>query len=268
MKLLFDADMLIYRMCSACQENSPFNPELVIKACPIETWDVIQQRVKQCVDLVTAEFDTKVEVVMCLSPSGKTFRYDIFPDYKANRKDTVRPILLGAMNKKLKEEYHVEEWANLEADDVLGILADGENTIICSGDKDLRQISTYHLSLAHPEFVEWVTPEEGYKFFLKQCIAGDSVDGYRGVGGIGIKKAEKILETEGYDWETVVHTYESAMTPKTIKGEKVEPVSQGLTEEDALMTARLAYILQKEEEYNEQEARVEYWNPSDRNWRL
>ena len=255
-------------MCSACQENSPFNKELVIKADPEETWDVIQMRVQQCVDLAYAEFNEPIEVVMCLSPREKTFRYDIFPDYKANRKDTVRPVLLGDMREKIQKEYTTHIWENLEADDVLGILADSENTIIVSSDKDLRQISTYHMDLANPEFIEWETEEDGYKFFLTQCITGDSTDGYYGVPGMGKAKAKRILEERGYTWDTVVECYTEAMSPKSKNGKKIESYNLGLTEEDALMNARLAYILKEKEEYNESENKVKCWYPSDRDRRV
>lgn len=259
MKLLFDADMLIYRFCCACQEDSPFNKELVLKACPTETWDTIQMRVKQCVELASAHFDESIEVVMVLSPKEKTFRYDLFPEYKANRKDIVKPVLLSEMYKKIQKEYHTEIWDNLEADDVLGVLADQGNTCIVSNDKDLKQIETNHMSLSEPEFIEY--SYYGEQFFLKQCIAGDSTDGYYGVPGIGMKKAEKILNAKGWTWDTVVSCYTEAMSPKTKNGKKVESVNLGLTEEDALLNARMAYILKEKEEYNSEAGTVNYWTP-------
>ena len=58
------------------------------------------------------------------------------------------------------------------------------------------------------------------------------------------------------------------MSPKTVKGKKVESVSLELTEEDALLTARLAYILQEREDYNEENFEVKYWHPDYRSWGL
>ncbi len=263
--LLIDSDMLLYRMACACQETSPFNPELVIKACPVETWSNIELRVKQCVELAQAEFpDEEIKVVHCLSPKEKTFRYDLFPEYKANRKDTVRPVLLGEMRDKLCKETIVQMWDSLEADDVIGILADGEDTIVVSSDKDLKQIESYHMSLSYPEFIDYFDEESGVKFFLTQCIAGDPTDGYYGVPGIGMAKAKKLLEKEGYTWETVVSAYTGAMSPKTHKGKKIESYNLGLTEDDALLTARMAYILKEEDEYNKDTKEVTYWHPA--NW--
>jgi len=264
-KLLFDGDLLAYMMSAACQQVSPFNKDLIVKACPMETWGVIEMRIKQCVDLAWAHFGVKPQIVMCISPGGNsTFRYDLMPDYKANRVGKARPILLGDMLKKLEKEYPTEIWPKLEADDVMGILADGENTCIVTNDKDLRQVSTYHMKLTAPEFVDWVDEEDGYKFFLKQVIAGDATDGYYGCPGLGMKKAEKLLETKGYTWTTVVEAYESAMSPKSENGVKIESYSLELTEEDALLTARMAWILKEEEEYERDELRINYWNPTDR----
>ena len=72
-----------------------------------------------------------------------------------------------------------------------------------------------------------ITPEEGAKWHLIQSMSGDNTDGYAGVPGIGVKKATKIFEEKGYTWKAVVETFEE----------------KDMTEEDALVNARLARIL-------------------------
>jgi DNA polymerase-1 len=115
----------------------------------------------------------------------------------------------------------------LEADDVCGIMATEDPTFVAvSGDKDFGTLPITWYNMLRDE-MRSVTPEEADKFHLIQTLAGDPTDGYMGVKGIGTKTAEKILEKDGYNWETVVATYEKA----------------GLTEDDALVTARLARIL-------------------------
>ena len=96
--------------------------------------------------------------------------------------------------------------------------------IIVSPDKDMRQISgkLYDFN----ETVD-ITPEEGARWHLIQTLAGDNTDGYAGVPGIGVKKATKIFEEKGYTWKAVVETFEE----------------KDMTEEDALVNARLARIL-------------------------
>lgn len=261
--LLFDADMLIYRMCAACEERSPFNKEILLKADPEETWRAIELRVSECLDFAQAFFEESVEVVMCLSPIGKTFRYDVDENYKANRKGVVKPVLLGEMRNKLFAEYDVMMFERAEADDLLGILADGDNTIIVSEDKDLLQIESWHMKLSEPEFVRYVADKEGTEMFFEQCISGDPVDGYYGVPGIGKKKAQKLLRENGYNWTTVVSAYTSAMSPKSKNGKKIESYNLGLTEGDALKTARLAWILKDEREYDKERCKIRLWSPTD-----
>ena len=76
-----------------------------------------------------------------------------------------------------------------------------------------------------------------------QILTGDRVDGYPGCPGVGEKTADKILK--GVDpkdrWEHVVKAYEK----------------KGLDEEDALVQARLAKILQKE--YFDKDGNVVLW---------
>ena len=60
-----------------------------------------------------------------------------------------------------------------------------------------------------------------------QTLAGDSTDGYSGAPGFGVKTSQKFFEENGYTWNSVLEAF----------GKK------GLTEEDALMNARLAKIL-------------------------
>ena len=113
----------------------------------------------------------------------------------------------------------------LEADDAMGIYATQfpGNTIV-SPDKDMRQIPGKLFNL---EDTITITPEEGARWHLIQTLAGDQTDGYSGVPGIGVKRAATLFDKEGYGWATVVKAFED----------------KGLTEEDALLNARLARIL-------------------------
>jgi len=55
----------------------------------------------------------------------------------------------------------------------------------------------------------------------------------------------KLLDKHGATWSTVVDAYES----------------KGQTEEEALLNARLSYILRNPNEYNEKEGEIKLWNP-------
>ena len=90
-----------------------------------------------------------------------------------------------------------------------------------------------------------ITPEDGARWHLIQTLAGDNTDGYAGVPGIGVKKAMKIFEEKGYTWKAVVETFEE----------------KDMTEEDALVNARLARILTTED-YDYERKEPILWTPS------
>lgn len=270
MRILFDADMLVFRMCRACEEWNPFDKSVLEKADPEETWRTIELRAQQCIEIATEYFDTDVHPVFCFS-SHRNYRKEINPDYKSNRKDP-KPVLYNDMKAKCERLFDCEEWDGLEADDVMGILQT-EDTIICSGDKDMRQIEGYHLNLIDPELgIERTTPKEGDALFRNQCLSGDATDGYYGCPSIGKVKAKQIIDTTTNSnwWSIVVQTYRDAMSPKsrteTTEGGvkrtiKLRSVNRGLTEADALLTARMAYILRNEDDYDKEKHEVKLWAP-------
>ena len=90
-----------------------------------------------------------------------------------------------------------------------------------------------------------ITPEEGAKWHLIQTCSGDSTDGYSGVPGIGVKRAEVLFNKKGYSWKTVVEAFEE----------------KNLTEEDALVNARLARILTADD-YDFKKRRPKLWSPA------
>ena len=272
MTILFDGDLLVHRMCAACQENSPFDKTVVIQADPEETWRCIEMRIEQIENIVEDYFiGTPMDTIITFS-SPKNYRKVVNPDYKSNRKGVAKPVLFADMVEKTKRLYTCEVWDNIEADDVMGIMQ-GEDTIICTGDKDLLQIPGYHINMIDPESgVFTVTEVDGMELFYKQCLSGDSVDGYYGCPKIGKKKAQAIFDTTNpfTVWDTIVRTYEDAMSPKSktvTNGSgskrvvKMKPVNLGLGEADALMTARMAYILRHKSDYNRETGEVNLWTP-------
>ena len=90
-----------------------------------------------------------------------------------------------------------------------------------------------------------VTPNAGAAWHLIQCLSGDQTDGYGGVPGIGVKRAETLFNKEGYSWKTAVKAF----------------TDKGLTEEDALLNARLAKILTIDD-YDTTKQEVILWTPT------
>lgn len=181
--------------------------------------------------------------ILCLSDPGGCFRSEIYPEYKANRNPSMnRPLLYQPLREYLHREYPVEELPNLEGDDAVGICATEGGGIMVSIDKDMKTVPGI---LWNPSTGEKtvITPEEADRNHLIQTLTGDRVDNYPGCPGVGPKKVDKIL-VEG-TWGEVVSAYEKA----------------DLTEEDALVQARVARIL-RAGDYNRETGEVNLWTPT------
>ena len=144
---------------------------------------------------------------------GKTFRDDVYPEYKANRPSM--PDELSCQIAPLHEAIAAMGWPILivegvEADDVIGTLArDGERAgmkvVISTGDKDITQLVTPQITLVNTMTNEYLD-EAGVekKFGVKPeriidylTLIGDTVDNVPGVAKVGPKTAVKWLTQYG-----------------------------------------------------------------------
>jgi DNA polymerase I len=151
--------------------------------------------------------------------SSKSFRNEIYPEYKAHRPDPpadLRPQF--GLIRQATRAFNVAcvEQANYEADDLIATYARqaveaGATCRIISSDKDLMQLIRPGVALydtmkdrevGEPEVLEkfGVTPD---KVVDIQALAGDSVDNVPGVPGIGVKTAAQLI-TEYGDLETLL----------------------------------------------------------------
>ena len=239
MSLLIDADYIVYKCCAATETEIDFGEDLIVVTSNFsEAYSYVERELANIANDL-GHFD---DSILFFSDSTN-FRKSLDPDYKGHR-NRKKPCGYKRVINKLKEEYHVVVMPTLEADDAIGIYATKEQGhIICSPDKDMRQIpgDLYDLS----EGVVTITKEEGDRWHLIQTMAGDQTDGYAGVPTIGIKRADAILTEKGATWQTVLETF----------------LEKGLTEEDALLNARLAKILQVED-YDFTNQTVRPWTPS------
>ncbi len=144
---------------------------------------------------------------------GKTFRDDIYPQYKAQRPPM--PPDLAAQIAPIHEATRALGWPlleieGIEADDVIGTLAreaeaHGVRTVISTGDKDLAQLVNEHVTLVNTMNGErldadgvlakfGVRPDQIVDFLT---LVGDSVDNVPGVDKVGPKTAAKWLAEYG-----------------------------------------------------------------------
>jgi len=166
--------------------------------------------------------DVRADYCACIFDApGKTFRDDIFPDYKATR--SPMPDDLRAQIEPIHEVVELLGWKVLnvpgvEADDVIGTLAclatqNGCDTIISSGDKDLSQLVNDHVTVIdtmndRKRDIAGVTSEFGVPPSLMidyQTLVGDSVDNVPGVDKVGPKTAVKLLQEYGSLDNIVAH---------------------------------------------------------------
>lgn len=151
--------------------------------------------------------------------SSKTFRNDLYPEYKANRTAPPEDLIpqFGLIRQATRAfGLPCIEMEGYEADDLIATYARlaaeaGGDTTIVSSDKDLMQIVSSAVSLYDsmkdketriPEVIEkWGVPPE--KMIDLQALTGDSIDNIPGIPGIGPKTAAQLLAEYG-DLDTLL----------------------------------------------------------------
>ncbi|PQA72046.1 DNA polymerase I [Brucella oryzae] len=151
--------------------------------------------------------------------SSKTFRNEIYPEYKANRTAPPEDLIpqFGLIRQATRAfNLPCIEKEGFEADDLIATYARiaeqaGGDVTIVSSDKDLMQLVTSSVSMydsmkdkqiSIPEVIEkWGVPPE--KMIDLQSLTGDSTDNVPGIPGIGPKTAAQLLEEFG-DLDTLL----------------------------------------------------------------
>jgi len=166
------------------------------------TFDEMKLKLDNFIINVLSELNCKYFTAFT-TDSRSVFRKELGKtrEYKGNRKGRETPLLFYALRVYAQREWGFYDVPRIEADDAVAIYANGLGnnpfieSVICSPDKDvLRQIPGTHYNYQRNEFVS-TTAEDAAKFLWIQCAAGDSVDGIPGIPGIGVKRAEKALES-------------------------------------------------------------------------
>ncbi len=173
--------------------------------------------------------DAPTHVVAVFDHKGKTFRSDIFPEYKANRPPA--PEDLAPQFPVIREATRAFNLAcveaeGYEADDIIATLAvrardAGARVTVISSDKDLMQLvgggvemfdamKNRHIGLEQVEEKFGVGPT---RVIDVQSLAGDSVDNIPGAPGIGIKIAALLINEYG-DLDTLLERAGEIKQPK------------------------------------------------------
>jgi len=143
----------------------------------------------------------------------KTFRNEIYSDYKANRSeapDDLAPQFEYIRKSVLAFNLPSVDLPNYEADDLIAtyvdkILKKGAKVTIVSSDKDLMQLYKKNVRIFDPMKNKFISKEdimskfgvEASKVIDVQSLAGDSSDNVPGVPGIGVKTAAELINKYG-----------------------------------------------------------------------
>lgn len=156
----------------------------------------------------------RLHTALCCD-SGRSWRKDVAPDYKANRKETP-PSLAHQFGEALDalrlDGYPIYTQEGFEADDIIACAINAVfphvgHFIVISGDKDMYQIVSEMVTVRRPAFQKYAeldfTPQavmDKYGLEPKQLVdyfalVGDASDNVRGAEGIGEKTATPLLAT-------------------------------------------------------------------------
>ena len=237
MKILCDADFIVYKACAAAETEIDWGDDTILVT---SNFSDAYGATKRELAKLENKFGTFSSMILFFSDSTN-FRKKILADYKGHR-NRKKPCGYKRVINKLKTEYEVIIMPTLEADDAMGIYATKHTgNIIVSPDKDMKQIPG---KLYNFDETFTINKEQGEAWHLIQAVSGDQTDGYSGVPGIGVKRAETLFKEKGYSWRTVVNAF----------------TDKGLTETDALVNARLAKILTVDD-YDFTKNKPILWNP-------
>ena len=182
----------------------------------------------------------------------QTFRHEIWPAYKANRKSRRPPAGYGKALARMIALGKEKGWItggfpNIEADDLIGMAATHSTDIRVSDDKDMLTLPG--LLYRNGELLS-ISEDEANKAFYAQVLIGDTSDNYPGCKGIADKN--KLFRSEEWQaattepelWKLVLQQFEKA----------------GFDEEFAITQARCARIL-RPGEFDIESCTPHLWQP-------
>ncbi|GKV67324.1 5'-3' exonuclease [Sporosarcina sp. NCCP-2331] len=207
--LVIDGMALLFRSFFATAHSGQFFPN----AYNVPT-NGVQGFVRHTMSAISIFQPTHLAV--CWDMGSKTFRNELFPDYKSHR-PAPAPELVPQfdMAREVSETLGWKSYGipNMEADDLIGSLIKSWNGkakfTVVSGDKDLLQLLRPDVTIAltkkgYTQYDEYnaqrfieeygITPGQ---FVDMKAFTGDSSDGYPGVKGIGPKTALKLIQQYG-----------------------------------------------------------------------
>ena len=230
MILLIDADSALYKAGCANEkrwysvyyeehelERFPYKADAEAYAYSVGATDVEKHKKAGPIGITLANLRLIVSRMMELDHLGYemymsgdgNFRYDIYPEYKANRKAEDKPIHYEKMRAHLRGRYGCLAVHGQETDDEVSIrqmelAAEGVESCIVTIDKDLNNTPGWHYNYDTGEKF-YVSEKEAELNFWRQMLTGDRTDNIPGLPRVGDVAAKKLLPDWSDDLEEKVY---------------------------------------------------------------
>jgi hypothetical protein len=180
---LIDADSIPYVVCY----NKIGEPDKTLE-------DAIKQANSYLQGLINGSGINEFHLFFTI---GRNFRYDVYPEYKANRKFNEKPPFFNEVRDYLIKEYDGIHGYNLEADDLLVIyknmyIAKQNMYVVISADKDITNLFGCNYDIKN-NVINLVTQDYADRYFWKSMITGDTADNIKALPGKGPAFAEKLF---------------------------------------------------------------------------
>lgn len=243
MKALIDTEVFLYRAAAACEYEAEWAPDDWTYLCRHgDAQALFQESIGEIRDTLPDH-----EPVLVFS-DRVSFRYGVWPQYKANRKKYRKPAGYRHLVDWVSKAGPARGWEvirlpDIEGDDVLGVLYE-DGDVIASIDKDMLTLPGLHLRDGE---IQEVSRLEADRNFYGQVLTGDTSDNYPGCPGYGPVTAQKVLagcSTEMEMWREVLKAYDK----------------KGLGEPYVITQARCARIL-RHGEYDMEARTPLLWSP-------
>lgn len=181
-RILVDGDIVAFRAAASCEKRE--NGQVV----NVEPLHIAIARADEILHGLMESLHCR-DMDQFISGENN-FRYNLYPEYKANRTQP-KPRWLEHVKEHLVKNWGAQVTDGWEADDAIAMNMK-EGYVIATIDKDMRQIPGWHFNFVKDE-LSHVSEREGIYNFYWHVLVGDSADNIKGCNKIGPVKATRAL---------------------------------------------------------------------------
>lgn len=189
------------------------------KSSDKDAYSILSELYYSAVEKAAKYFEvSEDEIIPVLAVSGHSWKKDVYPSYKAQRKKNEE---LGKFRDEIiSQDSAIIKIDQLEADEVILMLNNflirkGEQPVIFSDDKDLKYYASTYCKINIAEEVRHVGSLDNWEDIYVQMLAGDKEDNITGIKGVGMKTAKKLINQTSGDLtlEKIIRIYRNQNIP-------------------------------------------------------